>query len=116
VVNSPEVLDRTATLVALPSQSALALLLGSGCQPHVGGASFPQPRFLSSEPWDHFATEHWPRLFGMLSLLAELQRELIVANTRDGLAAAHVRGRAGGRPLPRLSAHHSALTQQLHDR
>ena len=26
-------------------------------------------------------------MFGMLSLLAELQRELIVANTRDGLAA-----------------------------
>jgi hypothetical protein len=32
-------------------------------------------------------------MFGMLSVLAELQRELIVANTRDGLAAA----RAGGR-------------------
>ena len=26
-------------------------------------------------------------MFGMLSVLAELQRELIVANTRDGLAA-----------------------------
>jgi len=32
-------------------------------------------------------------MFGMLSVLAELQRELIVANTRDGLAAA--RARAG---------------------
>jgi len=31
----------------------------------------------------------------MLSALAELQRELIVANTRDGLAAA--RARTGGR-------------------
>lgn len=30
-------------------------------------------------------------MFGMLSVLAELQRELIVANTRDGLAAARAR-------------------------
>jgi DNA invertase Pin-like site-specific DNA recombinase len=36
-------------------------------------------------------------MFGMLSVLAELQRELIVANTRDGLAAARARGRKGGR-------------------
>jgi DNA invertase Pin-like site-specific DNA recombinase len=36
-------------------------------------------------------------MFGMLSVLAELQRELIVANTRDGLAAARARGRTGGR-------------------
>ena len=39
-------------------------------------------------------------MFGMLSVLAELQRELTVANTKDGLAAA--RGRAGGR-RPKLS-------------
>jgi len=32
-------------------------------------------------------------MFGMLSVLAELQRELILANTRDGLAAARARGR-----------------------
>jgi hypothetical protein len=31
-------------------------------------------------------------MFGMLSVLAELQRGLIVANTRDGLAAASARG------------------------
>ena len=36
-------------------------------------------------------------MFGMLSVLAELQRELIIANTRDGLAAARARGRVGGR-------------------
>jgi DNA invertase Pin-like site-specific DNA recombinase len=42
-------------------------------------------------------------MFGMLSVLAELQRELIVANTRDGLAAARARGRTGGRG-PRLQA------------
>jgi DNA invertase Pin-like site-specific DNA recombinase len=32
-------------------------------------------------------------MFGMLSVLAELQRELIVANTMDGLASARARGR-----------------------
>ncbi len=35
-------------------------------------------------------------MFGMLSVLAELQRELIVANTNDGLASARARGRVGG--------------------
>ena len=34
------------------------------------------------------ATAEGRAMFGMLSVLAELQRELIVANTRDGLAAA----------------------------
>ena len=43
-------------------------------------------------------------MFGMLSVLAELQRELIIANTNDGLAAARARGRVGGR-RPRLSRH-----------
>jgi hypothetical protein len=38
-------------------------------------------------------------MFGMLSVLAELQRELIVANTRDGLAAAR-RSRPQGRTSP----------------
>jgi hypothetical protein len=36
-------------------------------------------------------------MFGMLSVLAELQRELIVANTRDGLATARARGANVGR-------------------
>jgi DNA invertase Pin-like site-specific DNA recombinase len=41
-------------------------------------------------------------MYGMLSVLAELQRELIVANTRDGLASARARGRVGGRK-PKLT-------------
>lgn len=35
-------------------------------------------------------------MFGMLSVLAEFHRELIVANTRDGLAAARARGKRAG--------------------
>ena len=53
-------------------------------------------------------------MFGMLSVLAELQRELIVANTRDGLAAARARGRKGGR-RPSLTTEQAALAQNLYD-
>jgi DNA invertase Pin-like site-specific DNA recombinase len=53
-------------------------------------------------------------MFGMLSVLAELQRELIVANTHDGLASARARGRVGGR-RPRLTPDQAALAQQLYD-
>lgn len=53
-------------------------------------------------------------MFGMLSVLAELQRELIVTNTSDGLAAARARGRRGGR-RPKLDAEQVALAQQLYD-
>jgi len=52
-------------------------------------------------------------MFGMLSVLADLQRELIVANTRDGLIAARARGRQGGR-RPKLTAQ-SEVAQQLYD-
>jgi DNA invertase Pin-like site-specific DNA recombinase len=60
------------------------------------------------------ATAEGRAMFGMLSVLAELQRELIVANTRDGLAAARARGRTGGRP-PRLTPDQATLAQQLYD-
>jgi DNA invertase Pin-like site-specific DNA recombinase len=52
-------------------------------------------------------------MFGMLSVLAEYQRELIVANTRDGLAAARARGRVGGRK-PLLTPGQAKLAQQLY--
>ena len=60
------------------------------------------------------ATVEGRAMFGMLVVLAELQRELTVANTRDGLAAARARGRTGGR-RPRLNAAQAAHAQQLYD-
>ncbi|MFE4998619.1 recombinase family protein [Streptomyces mirabilis] len=53
-------------------------------------------------------------MFGMLSVLAELQRELIVANTNDGLASARARGRVGGR-RPKLTEDQAGIAQQLYD-
>ncbi|AYF75328.1 hypothetical protein D7D52_17270 [Nocardia yunnanensis] len=53
-------------------------------------------------------------MFGMLSVLAELQRELIIANTRDGLEAARARGRKGGR-RPKLSVDQVEQAQRLYD-
>ncbi len=44
------------------------------------------------------ATMEGRAMFGMLGVLAELQRELIVANTNDGLASARARGQVGGAP------------------
>jgi DNA invertase Pin-like site-specific DNA recombinase len=58
------------------------------------------------------ATAEGRAMFGMLSVLAELQRELIVANTRDGLAAARARGRKGGR-RSRLNPEQIALAAAL---
>ncbi|MFF8381609.1 helix-turn-helix domain-containing protein [Streptomyces sp. NPDC015661] len=53
-------------------------------------------------------------VFGMLPVLAELQLELIVANTNDGLASAQARGRVGGR-RPRLTKDQAAHVQHLYD-
>lgn len=53
-------------------------------------------------------------MFGMLGVMAEFQRELIHANTMDGLAAARARGRVGGR-RPKLTADQAALAQELYD-
>lgn len=52
--------------------------------------------------------------FGMLAVLAELQRELIVSNTNDGLAAARARGRVGGR-RPKLTQHQLDQAQRMYD-
>ncbi|MFE5375676.1 recombinase family protein [Streptomyces mirabilis] len=59
------------------------------------------------------ATMEGRAMFGMLSVLAELQRELIVANT-NGLASARARGRVGGR-RPKLTEDQAALAQRLYD-
>ncbi|MFE7539476.1 recombinase family protein [Streptomyces platensis] len=55
------------------------------------------------------ATMEGHAMFGMLSVLAELQRELIVANTNDGLTSARARGRVGGRRPSRPSPRHPGL-------
>lgn len=60
------------------------------------------------------ATVEGRAMFGMFSVLAELQRELTLANTRDGLAAARARGRVGGRRL-KLNAEQAVLAQHLYD-
>ena len=60
------------------------------------------------------ATAEGRAMFGMLSVLAELQRELIIANTKDGLAAARARGRTGGR-RPKLTPDQANHAQQLYD-
>lgn len=57
------------------------------------------------------ATAEGEARFGMLSVL---QRELVLTNTRDGLAAERARGRVGGR-WPTLSAEQAALAQELYD-
>lgn len=60
------------------------------------------------------ATPEGRAMFGMLSVLAEYQRELIVANTRDGLAAARARGRKGGRPK-KLRDRQAQLAREMYD-
>lgn len=59
------------------------------------------------EPGIDTATAEGRAMFGMLSVLAELQRELIVANTHDGLQAARARGK--------LTPQQATLAQQLYD-
>jgi DNA invertase Pin-like site-specific DNA recombinase len=63
-------------------------------------------------------------MFEMLSVPAELQRELIVANTDDGLASAQARGRGpngDASPLARLYARSTPVVSRAagrdsHDR
>src|SRR5699024_6551227 len=53
-------------------------------------------------------------VYRMLAAVAEFQRDLIVANTHEGLAAARARGRKGGRRA-KLTAQQAELAQQLYD-
>jgi DNA invertase Pin-like site-specific DNA recombinase len=53
-------------------------------------------------------------MYRMLAAIAEFQRDLIIANTREGLAAARARGRKGGRK-PKLTTQQIQLAQQLYD-
>ncbi|MCD2135924.1 recombinase family protein [Rhodococcus qingshengii] len=60
------------------------------------------------------STTEGQAMFRMLSVLAEFQHDLIVANTQDGLAAARARGKKSGRP-PKLTDDHIALAQRLYN-
>lgn len=60
------------------------------------------------------STSEGKAMFGMFAVFAELQRDLIASNTRDGLEAARARGRKGGRK-PKLSAAQIADAQQKYD-
>lgn len=53
-------------------------------------------------------------VFHVLASIDEFQRELIVENTYEGLAAARARGRVGGRK-PKLSPDQRILARQLYD-
>ncbi|MHA6806308.1 recombinase family protein [Salinifilum ghardaiensis] len=53
-------------------------------------------------------------VYRMLAAVAEFQRDLTVANTREGLAAARARGRTGGRK-PKLSAAQVTDAQEKYD-
>ncbi|WP_434744761.1 recombinase family protein [Streptomyces sp. A-14] len=54
-------------------------------------------------------------MFGMLSVLAELQAELTVARTNCGLASARARGRVGGR-RPKLTADRLFVSDEVRRR
>jgi len=60
------------------------------------------------------STSEGRAMFGMLAVLAEFQRDLIIANTRDGLQAARARGRKGGRK-PKLSPDQAEQAQRMYD-
>ena len=60
------------------------------------------------------STSEGRAMFGMLAVLAEFQRDLIIANTRDGLDAARARGRRGGRK-PKLTPAQAEQAQRLYD-
>ncbi|WP_319709090.1 helix-turn-helix domain-containing protein [Streptomyces sp. ME03-5684b] len=92
---------------------ALALRRSRGAHLLARGEEVPG-HSLPTDQLHRATTVEGCAMFGMLSALAELQRELIVANTMDGLAAARARGRKGGR-RPSLTEDQAALAQQLYD-
>lgn len=69
--------------------------------------------FRATEQGIDTTTAEGRMLFGMLGVMAEFQRELIIANTRDGLAAARARGRVGGR-RPALSEDQAAVARRMY--
>ncbi len=56
---------------------------------------------------------HGGLLLGLFAALAEMEREVLVQRTLDGLAAARARGRVGGRP-PALDAERLDAARAMH--
>lgn len=72
---------------------------------NTAGANF---RSLKENALDT-TTDYGKFAFLIFAAVAEFERELIVARTRDGLAAARARGRVGGRPRKDPAAVETAL-------
>ncbi|GAA5175051.1 hypothetical protein GCM10023321_80230 [Pseudonocardia eucalypti] len=53
-------------------------------------------------------------MFGMLTVLEELRRDLAVANTQEGVAVARAQGRRGGRP-PKITPEQASAAQHLYN-
>ncbi len=60
------------------------------------------------------ATPEGRMFFTILAAFAQFERDLIVARTKDGLAAARARGRTGG-PRPKLTPNKTAHIVERHD-
>lgn len=65
-----------------------------------------------SEPWLNTTSSHGKLIFDMFASLAEYERNRLSERTREGLAAARIRGRLGGRP-PAMTANKLQTAQQL---
>lgn len=61
-------------------------------------------------PWLDTATPQGKYFFYSMALLDELQREIIVQNTKAGLESARARGRKGGRPKVDITKLRTAIT------
>jgi len=104
--------NRTAAAeaAAVNTSSASPRSVGRGT---VGNTSWSSATTVLEQGIDT-TTAEGRMVYRMLAAVGEFQRDLIVANTDEGPAAARARGRKGGR-RPKLTAHQAELAQQLYD-